>query len=134
MQKFPAGKVHAALQSDGAITRLLVRCTERETLWRAQCPLRRPARVGIKGALFARKILMGAIDMNMDAIETMLAPNGKFGDATRFASENEAICPGLLPFCYLMGAVGAGRAIQCRRELMPRGFIFVAVEADRGLA
>ena len=25
--------------------------------------------------IFARKILMGAIDMNMDAIETMLAPS-----------------------------------------------------------
>src|SRR5215831_11896830 len=32
MQKFPTGKFHAALQSDGAITRLLVRCTDRETL------------------------------------------------------------------------------------------------------
>ena len=31
-----------------------------------------------KDTIFARKILMGAIDMNMDAIETMLAPNGKF--------------------------------------------------------
>jgi hypothetical protein len=27
-----------------------------------------------KDTIFARKILMGAIDMNMDAIETMLAP------------------------------------------------------------
>lgn len=27
--------------------------------------------------IFARKILMGAIDMNMDEIETMLAPEGK---------------------------------------------------------
>jgi len=32
MQKFPAGKFHAALQSDGAITRLLVHCTDREIL------------------------------------------------------------------------------------------------------
>jgi cytochrome c556 len=30
-----------------------------------------------KDAIFARKILMGAIDMNMDEIETMLAPEGK---------------------------------------------------------
>src|SRR5262249_46320506 len=29
-----------------------------------------------KDTIFARKILMGAIDMNMDAIETMLAPHG----------------------------------------------------------
>src|SRR6516162_520681 len=32
MQKFPAGKFHAALQSDAAITRLLVHCTDREIL------------------------------------------------------------------------------------------------------
>jgi hypothetical protein len=30
-----------------------------------------------KETIFARKILMGAIDMNMDEIETMLAPEGK---------------------------------------------------------
>ena len=30
-----------------------------------------------KDTIFARKILMGAIDMNMDEIETMLAPDGK---------------------------------------------------------
>ena len=34
-----------------------------------------------KDTIFARKILMGAIDMNMDAIEPMLAPNGKFDAA-----------------------------------------------------
>jgi len=36
-----------------------------------------------KDTIFARKILMGAIDMNMDEIETMLAPEGKheLGDA-----------------------------------------------------
>jgi hypothetical protein len=31
-----------------------------------------------KDTIFARKILMGAIGTNMDEIETMLAPNGKF--------------------------------------------------------
>ena len=31
-----------------------------------------------KDTIFARKILMGAIASNMDEIETMLAPNGKF--------------------------------------------------------
>ena len=40
-----------------------------------------PARVqelpAAKDTIFARKILMGAIDMNMDEIETMLAPEGK---------------------------------------------------------
>jgi hypothetical protein len=30
-----------------------------------------------KDTIFARKIVMGAIDMNMDEIETMLAPEGK---------------------------------------------------------
>ena len=30
-----------------------------------------------KDTIFARKILMGAIDMNMDEIETMLAPGAK---------------------------------------------------------
>src|SRR5882672_5277974 len=30
-----------------------------------------------KDTIFARKILMGAIDTNMDEIETMLAPGGK---------------------------------------------------------
>jgi cytochrome c556 len=30
-----------------------------------------------KDAIFARKIVMGTIDMNMDEIETMLAPEGK---------------------------------------------------------
>ena len=34
-----------------------------------------------KDTIFARKILMGAIDMNMDEIETMLAPGGKLDDA-----------------------------------------------------
>ena len=34
-----------------------------------------------KDTIFARKILMGAIDMNMDEIETMLAPNGKLDAA-----------------------------------------------------
>jgi hypothetical protein len=38
-----------------------------------------------KDTIFARKILMGAIDMNMDEIETMLAPNGKL-DAQRRGS------------------------------------------------
>jgi cytochrome c556 len=32
----------------------------------------------VKDAIFARKILMGAIDMNMDEIETALAAGGKF--------------------------------------------------------
>src|SRR5215510_13450741 len=39
-----------------------------------------------KDTIFARKILMGAIASNMDEIETMLAPNGKFDAAT-------SLCP-----------------------------------------
>jgi cytochrome c556 len=34
-----------------------------------------------KDTIFARKILMGGIDMNMDEIETMLQPSGKFEGA-----------------------------------------------------
>jgi cytochrome c556 len=34
-----------------------------------------------KDTIFARKILMGAIDMNMDEIETMLAPEGQLNFA-----------------------------------------------------
>jgi cytochrome c556 len=34
-----------------------------------------------KDTIFARKILMGAIDMNMDMVEGMLAPGGKFEPA-----------------------------------------------------
>src|SRR5229473_1945680 len=30
-----------------------------------------------KDTIFARKIMMGTIDMNMDEVETMLAPGGK---------------------------------------------------------
>ena len=40
-----------------------------------------------KDTIFARKILMGAIDMNMDEIETMLLPEGKLNlaDGTEHA-------------------------------------------------
>jgi cytochrome c556 len=34
-----------------------------------------------KDTIFARKIVMGTIDMNMDEVETMLAPGGKLDDA-----------------------------------------------------
>src|SRR6266849_2183062 len=33
-----------------------------------------------KDTIFARKILMATIDMNMDEVETMLAPGGKLND------------------------------------------------------
>jgi cytochrome c556 len=34
-----------------------------------------------KDTIFARKIVMSTIDMNMDEVETMLAPGGKLNDA-----------------------------------------------------
>jgi cytochrome c556 len=34
-----------------------------------------------KDTIFARKIVMGTIDMNMDEVETMLVPGGKLDDA-----------------------------------------------------
>jgi cytochrome c556 len=34
-----------------------------------------------KDTIFARKIVMGTIDMNMDEVETMLAPGGKLDEA-----------------------------------------------------
>jgi cytochrome c556 len=53
-----------------------------------------------KDTIFARKILMGAIDMNMDEIETMLAPEGKLelSDAREHA---EAISTLLMAFPHL---------------------------------
>ena len=53
-----------------------------------------------KDTIFARKILMGAIDMNMDEIETMLAPEGKLvlPDAQEHA---EVISTMLMAFPHL---------------------------------
>jgi cytochrome c556 len=54
----------------------------------------------VKDTIFARKILMGAIDMNMDEIETMLAPEGKLvlSDAQEHA---ETISTMLMAFPHL---------------------------------
>jgi cytochrome c556 len=53
-----------------------------------------------KDTIFARKTLMGAIDMNMDEIETMLAPEGKLvlSDAEEHA---ETISTMLMAFPHL---------------------------------
>jgi cytochrome c556 len=53
-----------------------------------------------KDTIFARKTLMGAIDMNMDEIETMLAPEGKLvlSDAQEHA---EVISTMLMAFPHL---------------------------------
>jgi cytochrome c556 len=53
-----------------------------------------------KDTIFARKILMGAIDMNMDAIETMLAPNGKL-DATEAREHADTVSIMLMSFPHL---------------------------------
>jgi cytochrome c556 len=56
-----------------------------------------------KDTIFARKILMGAIDMNMDEIETMLAPEGKLelADAQEHA---ETISTMLMAFPHMFPA------------------------------
>jgi cytochrome c556 len=56
-----------------------------------------------KDTIFARKILMGAIDMNMDEIETMTAPEGKLvlADAQEHA---EVISTMLMAFPHLFPA------------------------------
>jgi cytochrome c556 len=53
-----------------------------------------------KDTIFARKILMGAIDMNMDEVEAMLAPGGKLvlSDAQEHA---ETISTMLMAFPHL---------------------------------
>ena len=53
-----------------------------------------------RDTIFARKILMGAIDMNMDEIETMLAPEGKLqlADAQEHA---ETISTMLMAFPHM---------------------------------
>lgn len=56
-----------------------------------------------KDTIFARKILMGAIDMNMDAVETMLAPTGKL-DATEAREHADTISIMLMSFPHLFPA------------------------------
>jgi cytochrome c556 len=53
-----------------------------------------------KDTIFARKILMGAIDMNMDEIETMLAPEGKL-DLAEGQEHAETISTMLMAFPHL---------------------------------
>jgi cytochrome c556 len=58
---------------------------------------------GAKDTIFARKILMGAIDMNMDEIEMMLEPEGKLelNDAQEHA---ETISTMLMAFPHMFQA------------------------------
>jgi cytochrome c556 len=53
-----------------------------------------------KDTIFARKILMGAIDMNMDDIETMLAPEGKL-DSAEGREHADAISIMLMAFPHM---------------------------------
>jgi cytochrome c556 len=56
-----------------------------------------------KDAIFARKILMGAIDMSMDHIETMLAPEGKL-DLAEGQEHAETISTMLMAFPHMFAA------------------------------
>src|SRR5262245_20324783 len=56
-----------------------------------------------KDTIFARKILMGAIASNMDEIETMLAPNGKF-DAAEAQDHADTISIMLMSFPHMFPA------------------------------
>jgi cytochrome c556 len=53
-----------------------------------------------KDTIFARKILMGAIDMNMDEIETMLAPGGKL-ELAEAQEHSETISTMLMAFPHM---------------------------------
>jgi cytochrome c556 len=53
-----------------------------------------------KDTIFARKILMGAVDMNMDEIETMLAPEGKL-DLAEGQEHSETISTMLMAFPHM---------------------------------
>jgi cytochrome c556 len=53
-----------------------------------------------KDTIFSRKILMGAIDMNMDEIETMLAPEGKL-DLAEGQEHAETISTMLMAFPHM---------------------------------
>ena len=56
-----------------------------------------------KDAIFARKTLMGGIDMNMDELETMLAPGGKV-DAAEAREHADTISIMLMAFPHLFPA------------------------------
>jgi cytochrome c556 len=56
-----------------------------------------------KDTIFARKILMGSIDMNMDEIETMLAPEGKL-ELAEAQEHADVISTMLMAFPHLFPA------------------------------
>ncbi|MGA9087741.1 MAG: cytochrome c [Bradyrhizobium sp.] len=71
--------------------------------WRSRCrwtPASAQEQPAARDTIFARKILMGAIDMNMDEVEIMLAPEDKLvlSDAQEHA---ETISTMLMAFPHL---------------------------------
>ena len=56
-----------------------------------------------KDTIFARKILMGTIDMNMDEVETMLEPGGKF-EAVEAREHTDLISVMLMSFPHMFPA------------------------------
>lgn len=58
---------------------------------------------GMKDTIFARKTLMGAIDRNMDEVETMLAPDGKL-DSADAREHTDTISVMLMSFPHLFPA------------------------------
>ncbi len=78
-----------------------------------------------KDTIFARKIVMGTIDMNMDEVETMLAPGGKLDDAE--AREHLDIIsvllmafPHMFPACHQPVEGGRGSRRRARYLRRPR--------------
>jgi len=72
----------------------------------AACVLAQAQQPGLtppKDAIFARKTLMGAIDANMDELETMLAPGGK-ADAAEAREHADTISIMLMAFPHLFPA------------------------------
>src|SRR6516165_4138787 len=66
-----------------------------------------------KDTIFACKILMGAIDMNMDEIETMLAPNGKL-DAAEAREHADTISIMLMSFPHMFPGGNQSVEARCR--------------------
>src|SRR5262249_43585897 len=71
MQKFPAGKFHAAPQGEEAIAGYSCVAQIARPLWRAQCPLLPPAGVGIKGALRLREARLGGGNFAVSELRSM---------------------------------------------------------------
>jgi cytochrome c556 len=80
----------------------------------AEGPGARSEQPAAQDTIFARKILMGAIDMNMDEIETMLAPEGKLQLADA-QEHSETISTMLMAFPHVP-ARNQSMEGRCRRD------------------